>query len=181
MTPVAHAYPPSFDGNPWSYGFALFSLTLISALSLAHLLTMLHDAHRVRLARRLFSGALAGETIGLFTLLGSYRTILAGLFLTIVLGALPDVLLLLAWGEASDPVIDRLFLLDRVCDGATLVPFLFAVTMKAWVIQALPQRLAEVSRTPLQPLRPFMIARYLKILALVLVISLGVTIGKASG
>lgn len=178
---VAHVFPPSFEGNPWSYGIALFGLTLISALSLAHLLTMLHDAHRIRLARTLYYGFRSGERVGLFTLLGSYRAIMAGLFATIVLGALPDVLLLLAWGEASDPTIERLFLVDRACDGAAMVPFVLAVTMKAWVVQALPQRLAEVTRTPLQPLRSFMIARYLKILGLVLVISLGVTIGKASG
>ena len=32
---LAHTFPPSFEGSPWSYGFALFSLTLICALSFA--------------------------------------------------------------------------------------------------------------------------------------------------
>jgi hypothetical protein len=46
-------FPPSFDGNPWSYGYALFGLTLVSAASATVLVSYLLEARERRAINRL--------------------------------------------------------------------------------------------------------------------------------
>ena len=176
-------FPPQYAGNPTLYLGALFSLTLICAISIAHLLAMGTEARRNSLDRNVsVKRVVEIEGIrGWLTLLGSYRSIIAGLLITFVFGALPDVFLLYAWGEVSMSTIYFIWEVDRLFDGLALLPFLVSMGIMAWVSQALPQRLAQVDRTPLQQPRLFMFTKYLKIFGIVLVISLGVTLGKVNG
>lgn len=173
-------FPPSFDGNPWSYGFALFSLTLISAIALTILIGYLSEARaRREIDERIGNmvpAALSPSALSPYVL---HRLIIAGLMLTIVLGAVPDVLLLLAWGEAGDSTLDTLFLVDRVCDGLTLAPFLASTLLLLWAGQAVDHRLSiEPVKVRLRPSWQAIRER-LKLVLLVLLIAVGVTFAKS--
>src|ERR1044072_6619805 len=95
-------FPPSFDDRPLGYAFALFSLALITSLSLA-ILTGYALEHRreCEINRRIGNKAYPPRYHGL-TLIGLHRLIVSGLLLTIVFGALPDVPSLLAWGGGPE-------------------------------------------------------------------------------
>lgn len=171
-------YPPSFDGNPWTYGFALFSLTLVCALSVAKLLHFLFE-HRARLAAWVASGKPGRPRYSLSSPRLLHQFIITGFLLTILLEAFPDVLILFAWGEASTDTIDILFLLDRVCDGMTSIPLLAAAAAWAYGEHVAPPQLITaqdvVIRAP--QLRTF--KGQLRIVGVVLFIATGVTFAKA--
>ncbi len=175
-------FPPSFDGSPWSYGFALFSLTLISAFALAQLLSQLFEYRRAREIERAINNALPPPLpLPKPNLLSTYRHIVAGLMLTIVCGAAPDVVFLMAWGEATAGSMDIILLIDRIGDGLTVLPFLWAIWSLAWAAQSLPQSMAfRAAQIPMVKPRLPLFRDKLKIAAIVLVIAVGVTIGKAS-
>lgn len=179
-TALLSPYPPSFDGNPWSYGFALFSLTLICALSTALLMQFLFEARSRRRAWA-SSMAVAGQGPQPFaTPLTVHRMIITGFLVTILLGALPDVIVLFAWGEATHATMDLLFLIDRIGDGLTFAPFSFACALSAWGLQVLPQQL--ITQTKVQLSRPtwHTVKDQAKIIGMVLVVAAGVTFAKAS-
>lgn len=176
---AASPFPPSFDGNPWTYGFALFSLTLVSAMSLAQLLAYVFEERRLREAERAGNMVFRPPNSPLTTL-SAFRRIIISFLLMALLGAGPDVLILLAWGEAGNSTIESLYLLDRTCDGLVMVPFLSALWLLARTRQALPQQLAKAALIPLGPFRPAMLRDNAKILGVVLLIAIGVTFGKAS-
>lgn len=110
-----HTFPPAFDDNPYTYAFALFSLILVASISLAHV---------VRLTR-----SLQPDRDGWKTPITIFRLQMIALFLTLFIGTFPDVVVLLLWNEISDPAMVQLWALDRMFDGAMLVPFLFAVLL----------------------------------------------------
>lgn len=172
-------YPPSFDGNPWSYGFALFSLTLICAMCAAMLLHFLFE-FRARLAAR----AKAGEDDHLPFICASpltiHRAIVMGFLMTILIGAFPDVLILYSWGEAGPEVIDALFLIDRICDGMTSIPLLFSFLLSAWSAQVIPQQLITTRDIGIRAPQLRTVVGQFKIVGMVSIIATGVTIAKAA-
>lgn len=173
-------YPPSFDGNPWSYGFALFSLTLVCALALALLLNFWFESRSRRRAWR-SSMAVAGQGPEPFaTPLSIHRLIITGFLLTVLIGAMPDVLVLYWWGEASRPTMDALFLMDRIGDGATFIPFTISCGLSAWGLQVLPQKLVRETAVELTLPTWRTVKDQLKIVGAVLVVAAGVTIAKAT-
>lgn len=173
-----HSFPPSFEGSPYSYGFALFSLTLICALSMAMLMQFVFDWHRKKefqsIARNLIS-----RPVPFASPLSIHRWIITGFLVTILLGALPDVLVLFMWGEAEDETMERLFILDRICDGLTVAPFTLAAVLSAWGLQVLPQQLVRETRVLLQRPRWETVKAQVKIASTVLVLAIGVTLAKA--
>jgi hypothetical protein len=182
MTPPVSPFPPSFDGNPWTYAFALFSLTLVSALSLAQLLEYAFEEQRKREIDRLVHNQVAAAPIPSepINTLTAFRRIVISFLLMAFLGATPDVLILLAWGETSIGWMERLYLLDRVCDGLVMFPFMTAMWLLARTRQAMPQQLAKAALIPLGPFHWGMLRQRLRIVVLVLFIAAGVTLGKAS-
>src|SRR3546814_1240428 len=64
----------------------------------------------------------------------------ASLMMAIVLGAAPDVILLLLFGEANDRTMTTVMTLDRICDGLMGVPFIIAVFLRV--------RAEQFQRTP---------------------------------
>lgn len=171
-------YPPSFDGNPWSYGFALFSLTLICALSFAMLLHFVFEA-RARTAAWRISAVPTPKPLKLASPLMIHRAIITGFLLTILLGAFPDVLILFAWGEAQTDTIDALFLADRICDGMTSFPLLASAALSAWGAQVVPQQLVTTHDIALRAPQLRTIVGQLKIVGMVMFIAAGVTFAKA--
>ncbi len=171
-------FPPSFDGNPWSYGFALFSLTLICSLATAMLLQFVFEWRAGREVQKIAANRVS-EPLHWASPLTVHRLIIAGFLLTILLGALPDVLVLYSWGEASRGTMETLFMIDRIGDGLTVAPFVTAAILSAWGLQVLPQQLVRETRVLLQPPRWETVKPSLKIAAMVLIISIGVTVAKA--
>ncbi|WP_066723596.1 hypothetical protein [Sphingomonas pituitosa] len=174
-------FPPSFNDNPLSYGFALFSLALITSISLAYVIAAVLERSREReVNAKIRNVALPPSPTGL-TLLSYHRLILCGLLLTIILGAGPDVLLLLAWGEASDEAMWWIFQLDRVCDAATIIPFLMSMFLTIRAERSIEHRLGlDPIKIPVRPTWG-MVRDKLKITGAVLCIAVGVTLYKAAG
>lgn len=171
-------FPPSFADNPLSYGFALFSLTTICAVALSMLLQFLFEWRvKVTLSRSTLS--VTREKVPFATPLGIHRAIITCLLLTILCGALPDTLVLFFWGEATEQTMRLLFSIDRTGDALTLAPFLSAAFLSAWGMQAIPQALIREARVQLRRPGWEMVKDKVKIAALVLAISIGVTFAKA--
>lgn len=175
-------FPPSFEDSPIAYAFALFSLALITAISLAVVINYVLEERRAReLERRVgkLPRTLLGSRYAEITLLRLHRLIASGFLLTIIFGALPDVLVLLAWGEASDTTMWALFQLDRFFDGMTLLPFLASIWIGAQASQAVDHRLA-LDPAPMRLNFSWgLIKDKIKIGGLVLCIAVGVTLYKA--
>jgi hypothetical protein len=110
-----------------------------------------------------------------------YRTGNIAMLTFVAMRALPDALWMLAWGEVSDQTIRFLIKLDLVADGFALIPFGVAVLCWAWGRQAIPQILSQITVAGVGggPLREI-IFRNGRIVLVVLLIAIGVTIGKAS-
>jgi hypothetical protein len=173
-------FPPSFDGNAWAYHFALFSLLLVSALSAARLAALWFDRAKLAEMQPLLPGlVLETRPRPRWPLVRVYRWILGAMYLTVLLGAGPDVAVMLCWGEVTPATMATLTVMDRLFDGLTLAPFLVATVLDAATMQTLPQRLtiecaAQVKSPPWERLRqPLMIVLF------VAIISAGVTFGKA--
>lgn len=105
--------PLSFAGNRAAYGFALFSLFSTSSLAIRKLIL-------IRAQLRIEDWRMDPDV-------GLYRMALAALLMVIVLGAAPDVILLLLWGEATDATMAVVMTIDRICDGLTIIPFTAAI------------------------------------------------------
>lgn len=181
MAPLS-AFPPSFEGNPWTYGFALFSLSLLSMLSVARIWALLSVINKTRtLAKRLPGYMRPRQPVPMWSALTLHETKLACLYLTIFLGTFPDVLILLLWGEADDATLVTLFLVDRIGDALTLAPFAVAMMLGAWLQQVVPQKLIANSHpTEVKPPNWQAIMPTMKIGSVVMLIAAGVTMGKAS-
>jgi hypothetical protein len=174
-------FPPSFDGNPWTYGFALFSLTLVSALSLTQLLAFWSERRRLWTIYRLIRSEVPpAPPVPPLSVLGAHQRIIASLLLMAFLGTTPDVFILMTWGEAGAPTLEILYLLDRVCDGLVMFPFLNAMFLMLRTRQALQQQLAKAVDIPLGPFRWVHLRQNAKVFVIVLLIAIGVTIGKAN-
>lgn len=174
-------FPPSFAGNPWTYGSALFSLTLVSALSLTQLLAFWSERRQLWIIYRLIENELPPpRPVPPLSVLGAHQRIIASLLFMAFLGTTPDVFILLTWGEAGAPTLEILYLLDRVCDGLIMFPFLNATFLMIRTRQALQQQLAKAADIPLGAFQWAMLRQNAKVFVIVLLIAIGVTIGKAS-
>lgn len=173
-------FPPSFDGNPWSYGYALFGLTLVSAASATVLVSYLLEARERRAINRLLDNQVIPALGPRWPLGRVLRVVIGSLLLTIFMGAFPDVLILLAWGEASDRTIEILFLVDRLLDGTLMYPFLLAITLIVSAGQSVEHVL---SVDPMQASFRLLwsdLKQKLKLIPVVLLIAVGVTVAKWS-
>lgn len=174
-------FPPSFDNNPALYAFALFSLSLITSISLGIVIGYGLEARRAREVDRLIQNQLTRVDTPALSPVSIHRLIVSGFLLTIIFGALPDVLVMLAWGEAADTTMTILFDVDRAFDGLTLLPFLGSVFISLRAAQVVDHRLAvEPLKIRIKPSWG-MIRDKMKIAALVLFISAGVTFYKSAG
>jgi hypothetical protein len=157
-------YPPSFAGDPVTYGWALFSLTALATFSLAIILDLYREAK--------FDGFSFSSPIGIS------RGITVSLLGTIFLGSIGDVLFLYAWGEVTAETMAWLLTIDRICD--TLAFPVFAVFGFLFV-RGRPlvafQLLRQPIRGDLWPTWP-MIRRQALSVAVILFIAWGVTVGK---
>jgi len=106
------AFPPSFDGQPLTYMWAVFGLLLLELLALEWLWRL---AWAYRSSGRGWRHPL---TIN--------RTIKVLLVLAPVLGGMPDLLLLMLWPEISGATRETLAMIDRQLDGVIWVPFSLA-------------------------------------------------------
>lgn len=175
------AFPPSFEGSPWAFCFALFALILVVSLSLAQVLRHACEAGRDRALQRKFGHRFAFRGQPAFwTTLGIYRWKVSCLYLTILFGAVGDVAVMLAWGEVNARTMETLLQMDRILDGATIFPFLAAVALAAWSDQAIPAQLAYPEPQPVRPPKWHRLRASIRIVTLIAIIALGVTIGKAS-
>lgn len=172
-------YPPSFEGNPWSYAAALFSLTLICALAIAMLLHIVFEG-RARRAGWAISAVPRPKALKFASPLMIHRAIITGLLLTILCGAFPDVLIMYSWGEAGRATMDTLFLADRLGDAMTSPPLLFSAALSAWGAQTIPQKLITPADVVLRPPQLRTVIGQLKIVGMVLIIAAGVTFAKAN-
>lgn len=108
--------PASFSGNRLAFGFALFSLFSVSSLAIRQLFLIAAQLRR--------EGWRSDPDVGL------YRMTVGALMMAIVLGAAPDVILLLIYGEANEQSMTAVMTIDRVCDGLVGVPFVAAVFLR---------------------------------------------------
>lgn len=173
-------FPPMFDDSPFAYAFALFSLTLASALSLAMLIGFILEARRGKEIAALVGSrtppSRSGSPLNLFDL---HRLIVSGFLLTILLGAMPDVVVLLAWGEASDRAMYSLFQLDRIFDGLTILPLATSLGLSTIAAQSVDHRL-YIEPAPVRLSFKWSSLRdKFKIGGVVLCIAIGVTLSKA--
>ncbi|MCP3731999.1 hypothetical protein M9978_16360 [Sphingomonas sp. MG17] len=175
-------FPPVFDDSPVAYAFALFSLSLISAIALAMLIGSMLEERRAREVDRIVHNRVrrAPKRVEM-TLLQLHRLIVSGFLLTILFGALPDVIVMLSWGEADDGTMFALFQLDRFFDGLTAFPLVGSFILSTMAAQSVDHRLFTDPAPP--PVRlSFRWTSFgdkLKIGGLVLCIAVGVTLYKA--
>lgn len=175
-------YPPSFEGNPWSYALGLFGDVLAASMALAVLLGFILEYRRInQINVRLDNYVRAPKPIPL-TPLWLYRMGMICFLSFVCMRTIPDSLWMLAWGEVSLPVIEFLLRLDMVCDGLAIIPLTAAVTCWAWGRQVIPHKLAEGPVLPAGG-RPAvdLLLKNGRIVLVVTFIALAVTIGKASG
>lgn len=176
-------FPPSFDGNPWTYGFALFSLTLISAVSLTILVGYALEARGRRQFNQATGNYVEQPPFPFMHPLQLHRLIVSGFLLTIFMGAFPDVLIMLAWGEASARTMTNLYVLDRLGDGFLIIPFLCSVTLIVSAGQLVDHLLgnrADVAASSIKLRVSWVRLRErLKMASVVLLIAVGVTLAKS--
>lgn len=175
-------FPPSFDGNPWAYGFGLFGDIVAAALALAMLVALVLEPRRNAQISALLRNPIPQPNHPVWSPLFIYRAANISMLSFVVMRTLPDALWMLAWGEVSESAMRSMLAADLWCDGLALGPFFFSVLCWTWGRQVIPQKLisglnAEVGRRPSWGL----FWRNGRIVLIVLVIAIGVTIGKASG
>lgn len=175
-------FPPSFEGNPWSYAFGLFGDIVAAALALAILLTFVLEQRRFKQVHRLLGNPVPDIQLIPWTPLWLYRMGMMMFLTFVVMRATPDALWMLAWGEVTLPTIEFMLRLDLVADGLSIIPLFFATCCWAWGRQVIPQKLIQGQSLIVGGHPPWeLILKNARIVAVVLVISLLVTIGKASG
>lgn len=174
-------FPPSFEGNPWAYGFGLFGDVVAASLALAMLLAYLFEARRNREVDRLLRNPMgrAGDVFG--SALAIHRMRDVSILLFIVMRALPDAVWMLVWGEVDEACIRFLLAFDLWLDGVALFPLLFAAGCWALGRQAIEQRLVGVQVVSPRERVSLLLWHHGRIVLAVVVIAVLVTIGKAGG
>lgn len=175
-------FPPSFDGNPFSYAFGLFGDVVIAALSTAIFLALVLEKRRLNYTL---------ENIGVlpffyrrsegFPLVEAHRLKIMSFWLFVALRSVPDALWMLAWGEVPENVIRILLATDLVFDGLAVFPCLVALLCWAWSRSVIEQQLSKAP-TGIQGVVPWdTVKQNGRIILLVFIVAIGVTIGKAAG
>lgn len=175
-------FPPIFADNPWAYGFGLFGTVVASALAMTLLLTYLFEARRSRQVASLTGSWVTQKPPYLaWSPLFLYRGAIIGLLTFVVMRALPDAIWMLAWGEVSQESIRFILAASLVSHGLATIPLIFAVLCSGMGRQVIPQMLVVEARAGVTGGPPWQhIKRKGRIVLVVLVIAIGVTIGKAS-
>lgn len=172
------SFPPSSADSPLAYGFALFSLSMISVVAIAVLMALFIEWRGARENRMFLPLPIARNCSDLNVAL---RVALVMFSMFLLAGALPDALILLSWGEVSIPTLRNMLIIDRTLDGLIIFPFLAGCFVLSWVWPSLTQSVAEIGvRNSMPPLNRRMVIKIARVPALLLLISVGVTIGKAS-
>jgi hypothetical protein len=175
-------FPPSFDGSPLAYGFGLFGDVVATALALTLLLSYVFEERRHRTVNRMLGNPVGRPKTRTWSPLFLYRASIMSLLTFVVLRALPDAVWMLAWGEVPESTIRALLVADLVCDGLALGPLFFAVLCWCWGRQVIPQMLVTELRQGVTGGPPWdVLWKNGRIVGVVLIIAIGVTIGKASG
>lgn len=175
-------FPPSFEGNPWSYAFGLFGDVVAASIALTILLSFVLEGRRFReISKRL--GHPTNHHLGPpWTPLWLYRAGQQMFLAFVVLRTLPDAIWMLAWGEVSEQTIEAMLRVDLVADGLSILPLFIASMAWARGRQVIPQKLVEGAKVTVSGYPPWdVLLKNAKIIAVVIFISLLVTIGKASG
>lgn len=175
-------FPPSFDGSPLAYGFGLFGDVVASALALMLLLSYLFEARRNKAVHRIVgTNLITHPGHRAWSPLFLYRSTIISLLSFVVMRSLPDAVWMLAWGEVPERVIRFLLVLDLVFDGLALIPLFTAVLCWCWGRQVIPQMLITDLKHGVTGPPPWeVIWRNGRVILIVMVIAIGVTIGKAS-
>lgn len=174
-------FPPSFAGNPWAYGFGLFGDVVAAALGLTLLLAYIFEARRSQTVNVLVDNYVTNRRHERWSPLFLYRATNISLLLFVVMRALPDALWMLAWGEVPEPTIRFLLATDLVMDGLALFPLFFAVLCWCWGRQVICQLLVVEVRAGVSGGPPWeTIWKNGRIVLVVMIIAIGVTIGKAA-
>ena len=164
MIPKITAYPPSFMGDPFTFGWALFSLTAVSAFCIAMLGQMWREASIYGLQMNAPYGVA--------------RAALGCLLTTILMGAAGDVAFLYAWGEVSPNTLRTILATDRWLDTMLAVPFF---GFSAFILRGRQvitfQLIKEPIPTDLWPTWP-MVRQAMGMLALIFCLAAGVTVAK---
>lgn len=175
-------FPPSFDGSPLAYGFGLFGDVVAASLALTLLLTYVFEARRDRQIRAWINAPNVVYPHSAWSPLFLYRATIVSLLVFVIMRALPDAVWMLAWGEVTDSTIRLLLEIDLVADGFALGPLFFAVMCWAWGRQVIPQMLVIELQAGIHGGPPWdVLWKNGRIVLVVLIIAVGVTIGKASG
>lgn len=178
---IPSPFPPSFEGNPWAYGFGLFGDVVASSLALTLLLSYVFDERRNRSVQRIVAAPFNRRPGPAWSPLFLYRTSIMSLLTFVVMRALPDAVWMLAWGEVSERTIRFLLATDLVMDGLALFPLFLAVMCWCWGRQVIPQMLVIETRAGVTGGPPWAVLwKNGRIILVVLVIAVGVTIGKAA-
>lgn len=175
-------FPPSFDGSPLSYGFGLFGDIVAASLSLTMLLSYVFETINTRQLTALYPNSTFASRVAVWSPLFLYRAGMISILTFVVMRTAPDAVWMLAWGEVSEPTIRLLLMADLVFDGAAIIPLLMAAFCWAWGRQVIPQLLIDKNNAhPIPKKWPWdAIFRNGRIALMVMVIAVGVTIGKAS-
>lgn len=174
-------FPPSFDGNPWTYGGALFGLTLCCAFCIAKLMHMIFESRSRRHAETLIYAVPPTRPLPWLNPLSVYHGIIASFLIAFLLVALPDVLVLMTWGEGGADLIAALFLLDRLCDLAFVFPFMLGLFLIEYGSQSIQQQLVRRVRRSMLPPKWSTLKQPAKIAMIVLTIAIVITLAKARG
>lgn len=174
-------FPPSFEGNPFAYGFGLFGDVVSASLALTLLLSFVFEARRMRQINVLVGNYAAPSKHRAWSPLFLYRATVTSLLLFVVMRSLPEAIWMLAWGEVPESTIRVLLSIDLVSTSAALLPLFFAVLCWCWGRQVISQMLvievkAGVTGGPPWPT----IWKNARIVLVVVLIAIGVTIGKAT-
>lgn len=173
--------PPSFADSIWAYGFGLFGDVLTASLSLSLLLTFAFEDRRHKAVKRILNVPDRVANTRHWSPLFVYRVMIMSLLTCIVMRAAPDAIWMLAWGEVPESAIRFLLSCDLILDGLALVPLCLALVCWAAGRQVLPQLLISDLRAGVTGAPPWdIIWKNGRIILVVLVIAVGVTLGKAS-
>lgn len=129
-------FPPAFQGDIWTYGMALASMSALSFVSFAILVGYVLEARiNEKIGKQICNWLKAPEkkqrTLGFYD-----RLVTSGFLVTILLGTFPDVLVMVTWREVSSETMLDLYHWDRVCDSLVIIPYLFSVFLGLGIRQA---------------------------------------------
>lgn len=158
--------PPTFEGSRVSFALVLFGLMMAMGIAVATLLTSVRNVWVLRgVAKRC-------DPINV------NRYVQWSLLLTILTMGLPDLVTLLAYGESSRRTMQVLLEIDRTFDALSCLPLLFGSIVWVRAKQVIHfQLIRQPIPVDLWPTLQQMVPS-IRIAILILVISVGVAIGK---